>query len=55
MSCSSCSHSAAIDIGEPDGHLGGKTRNALRQFQASVGHAPDGFASASLLERLRAR
>jgi membrane-bound lytic murein transglycosylase B len=43
------------DIGEPDGHLGGKTRNALRQFQASAGYAPDGFASASLLERLRAR
>jgi lytic murein transglycosylase len=43
------------DIGEPDGHLGGKTHNALRQFQASAGYAPDGFASASLLERLRAR
>ena len=43
------------DIGEPDGHLGGKTRNALRQFQALSGYAPDGFASASLLERLRAR
>ena len=43
------------DIGEPDGHLGGKTRNALRQFQVSAGYAPDGFASASLLERLRAR
>jgi lytic murein transglycosylase len=43
------------DVGQPDGHLGGKTRNALRSFQASLGQVPDGFASASLLERLRAR
>jgi len=41
------------DVGEPDGRLGGKTRNALRQFQSSVG--PDGFASAAILERLRSR
>ena len=43
-----------FDVGEPDGHLGGKTRNALREFQAAVGEVPDGFASASILERLRA-
>jgi len=43
------------DVGEPDGRLGGKTRNALRQFQWSVGHVPDGFASAAILERLRSR
>src|SRR5712692_6571824 len=43
------------DVGEPDGRLGGKTRNALRQFQSSVGHVPDGFASAAILERLRSR
>ena len=43
------------DVGEPDGRLGGKTRNALRQFQSSVGHVPDGFASAAILERLRCR
>src|ERR1700736_5610001 len=36
------------DVGEPDGRLGGKTRNALRQFQSSVGHVPDGFASAAI-------
>jgi lytic murein transglycosylase len=42
-----------FDVGEPDGRLGGKTRNALRQFQATVGHVPDGFASGSILERLR--
>jgi len=44
-----------FDVGEPDGRLGGKTRNALRQFQASVGAIPDGFASGSILERLRGR
>jgi membrane-bound lytic murein transglycosylase B len=43
------------DIGEPDGRLGGRTRAALRQFQAATGQVPDGFASAALLERLRHR
>ena len=43
-----------FDVGEPDGRLGGRTRNALRAFQSSVGHVPDGFASAAMLERLRA-
>jgi hypothetical protein len=43
------------DVGEPDGRLGGKTRTALRQFQASIGEIPDGFASGTVLERLRAR
>ena len=43
------------DVGEPDGRLGGKTRNALRQFQSAVGHVPDGFASEAVLERLRGR
>ena len=42
-----------FDVGEADGRLGGKTRNALRQFQVSVGQAPDGFASVHVLERLR--
>ena len=41
--------------GEPDGRLGGRTRTALREFQASIGHVPDGFASAAMLERLRGR
>jgi lytic murein transglycosylase len=41
------------DVGEPDGQLGGRTRNALRQFQATIGQVPDGFASATMLERLR--
>jgi membrane-bound lytic murein transglycosylase B len=41
------------DVGTPDGQLGGRTRAALRQFQATSGFVPDGFASAALLERLR--
>jgi lytic murein transglycosylase len=44
-----------FDVGEPDGRLGGKTRSALRQFQVSVGQVPDGFASGTVLERLRSR
>jgi membrane-bound lytic murein transglycosylase B len=43
------------DVGEPDGRLGGKTRNALRQFQAAEGQVPDGFASGAVLDRLRSR
>jgi lytic murein transglycosylase len=43
------------DVGEPDGRLGSKTRTALRRFQAAIGSVPDGFASASVLERLRKR
>jgi len=43
------------DIGEPDGQLGPKSRTALRAFQTTVGVVPDGFASASILERLRTR
>jgi lytic murein transglycosylase len=43
------------DVGQPDGQLGGKTRAAIRRFQASAGHVPDGFASASVLARLRGR
>src|SRR5712692_6384340 len=44
-----------FDVGDPDGRLGGKTRNALRAFQSTVGQVPDGFASAAVLERLRSR
>ncbi len=43
------------DIGEPDGLLGGRTRAAIRDFQARLGQVPDGFASSSVLEELRAR
>ncbi len=43
------------DVGEPDGHLGAKTKEAIREFQAKNGKIPDGFASASILNELRAR
>jgi membrane-bound lytic murein transglycosylase B len=42
-----------FDVGTPDGQLGGRTRAALRQFQAQMGFVPDGFATAAILERLR--
>ena len=42
-----------FDIGEPDGLLGPRTRIAIRNFQASVGDIPDGFASSGVLDRLR--
>jgi hypothetical protein len=43
------------DVGEPDGRLGIRSRGALRAFQVAIGVVPDGFASASILERLRGR
>ncbi|MBV8919061.1 MAG: lytic murein transglycosylase [Bradyrhizobium sp.] len=41
--------------GTPDGQFGGQTRDALRSFQASIGVPADGFATAEMLDRLRAR
>jgi membrane-bound lytic murein transglycosylase B len=41
--------------GTPDGQVGGQTREALRNFQASIGTPADGFASSDVLERLRGR
>jgi lytic murein transglycosylase len=41
------------DIGEPDGLFGPRTRVAIRNFQASVGQTPDGFATGTMLDRLR--
>ncbi len=43
-----------FDGGQPTGRLGPKTRAALRNYQASIGIVPDGFASAAILARLRA-
>jgi len=40
---------------EADGHLGVQTRSAIRAFQARNGQIPDGFASAEVLDKLRAR
>jgi lytic murein transglycosylase len=42
-----------FEAGEPDGLFGPRTRLAIRNFQASVGEIPDGFASSGLLDRLR--
>jgi len=44
-----------FDIGEPSGRLGLKTRVAVRDFQAKSGLVPDGFATATILARLRGR
>ncbi|WP_271671076.1 lytic murein transglycosylase [Bradyrhizobium sp. CCBAU 51627] len=41
--------------GTPDGQFGGQTRDALRNFQASIGVPADGFASSDVLDRLRGR
>lgn len=41
--------------GSPDGQFGSQTRQALQGFQASIGVPADGFASAGMLERLRAQ
>jgi membrane-bound lytic murein transglycosylase B len=42
-----------FDCGTPDGQLGPATRNALRQFQRSLGLAADGFPTADLLGLLQ--
>jgi membrane-bound lytic murein transglycosylase B len=42
-----------FNVGAPDGLLGPQTRVAIRNFQASVGQIPDGFASSAVLDRLR--
>jgi len=44
-----------FDVGEPSGRLGLKTRVAVRDFQARSGLVPDGFATVTVLERLRSR
>ena len=38
-----------FEIGEPDGRIGGRTRQALRQIQLQLGLVPDGFATAETL------
>jgi membrane-bound lytic murein transglycosylase B len=45
--------SRGFDIGEPDGILGGRSRAAIRDFQARSGLIPDGFPSTAVLNRLR--
>ncbi|KAB1074402.1 lytic murein transglycosylase [Methylobacterium planeticum] len=41
-------------VGGVDGKIGPKTRAAIRAYQASAGLVPDGYADASLLERIGA-
>lgn len=41
--------------GTPDGQFGGMTREAVRNFQASIGAPADGFATSEILDRLRGR
>jgi lytic murein transglycosylase len=40
--------------GEPNGRINARTRNALKGYQLAAGVVPDGFATAALLDRLRA-
>ncbi|NWH09084.1 MAG: lytic murein transglycosylase [Alphaproteobacteria bacterium] len=42
-----------FEVGEVDGVLGKQTRAAIRAYQQTAGLVPDGFATASLLARLR--
>jgi lytic murein transglycosylase len=44
-----------FNTGEPNGRLGAKARAAVRDYQQSVGLVPDGFATATILARLRGR
>ncbi|MCP8939746.1 lytic murein transglycosylase [Alsobacter sp. SYSU M60028] len=41
------------DLGEPDGKLGSKTREAVRDYQERRGLVPDGHPTLALLESLR--
>jgi len=42
-----------FDSGTPDGQMGPATRQALRQFQRSLGLPADGFPTVDLLERVQ--
>jgi lytic murein transglycosylase len=42
-----------FDAGEPDGVIGKKSREAIRAFQKKIGVPADGFATVTLLVRLR--
>lgn len=41
------------DVGEADGVIGRRTREAIRGYQRSAGMKPDGFATLALLQSLR--
>jgi lytic murein transglycosylase len=40
--------------GEPNGRINARTRTALKRYQVAAGLVPDGFATAGLLDRMRA-
>ena len=42
-----------FEVGAPDGIMGPNTRRGLRAYQGAIGVTPDGFATLTLLERLR--
>jgi membrane-bound lytic murein transglycosylase B len=42
-------------VGMPDGLIGPQTRLAIRNYQVSIGQIPDGYASSTVLDRLRAQ
>ncbi len=43
------------DVGEPNGRIGSRTREAIRDFQDKHGLRPDGYAGRRVLEALRVR
>ncbi|WP_048305977.1 lytic murein transglycosylase [Halomonas sp. PR-M31] len=42
-----------MDVGKPDGILGPNSRQGIREYQRHLGKTPDGFATLTLLQRLR--
>ena len=42
-----------FDVGEPDGIIGNRTRDAIELFQRAAGLQPDGYAGQKLLQALR--
>ncbi|CAN7194058.1 peptidoglycan-binding protein [Rhizobium sp. LjRoot30] len=44
-----------FDAGTPDGEMGKKTVNAIKAFQKSIGHEPDGKITDALVKELLAR
>lgn len=45
---------SGLYTGEIDGRIGPESRTAIRSYQQKIGMVPDGFASKSLLEKMRA-
>ncbi len=43
------------DVGDPDGRIGSRTRDAIRDFQQRAGLRPDGYPNRRVLEALQAR